>query len=312
MNNLTTQAAPAAPAAPEKEIPKWVSTLRKDVEIKKKIVDIFRGIIDDPSEAERYYNRLTIAAVRQVAKNPKMMSIVNVDKGKSLLDAVLETASLGLEIAPVYRHAWMIPRYNKNLGREEITWQMGWQGWWYLVQRQFNITSYSVVPLYEIDFKNQTFSWKIVNNRKVINHDVAATMFLPENPDGSDPRGKIVGIYVILVIKELGEFAEIARFSDLYKAAELAKGKNADMSFWNKFRFQMMRKTVIAQICKSLPLGGSRKLSETLLDHDVLESTCVNITGTREEEENWDDDCIIIPEDCLTQEGVENATVLQD
>ena len=305
MNNLNTQ------AAPEKEIPKWISTLRKDVEIKKKIVDIFMGIVDDPSEAERYYNRLTIAAIRQVAKNPKMMSVVKVDNGKSLLDAVLATASLGLEITPVYRHAWMIPRYNKNLNREEITWQMGSQGWWYLVQRQFNITSYTVVPLYEIDFKNQTFSAKIVNNRKLINHDIVATMFLPENPDGSDPRGKIVGLYVILVIKELGEFAEIARFSDLRKAAELAKGKNADMSFWNKFPFQMMRKTVIAQICKSLPLGGSRKLSEMLLDHDVLESTCVNITGTREEEENWDDDCIIIPEDSL-HEGVADAIVLSD
>lgn len=304
MNNL---------AITEKGIPKWISTLRRDDEIKKKIVDIFKGIVNDQSEAERYYNRLTIAAIRQVAKNPKMMSVVKVDDGKSLLDAVLETASLGLEISTIYRHAWMIPRYNKNLSREEITWQMGSQGWWYLVQRQFNITSYTVVPLYEIDFKNQTFSAKIVNNRKVINHDIAATMFLQENPDGSDPRGKIVGLYVILVIKELGEFAEIARFSDLRKAAELAKGKNADMSFWNKFPFQMMRKTVIAQICKSLPLGGSRKLSETLLDHDVLESTCVNITGTREEEENWDDDCIIIPEDYTqTTEGVENEIVLPD
>ncbi len=295
----------------EKRMPVWIATLRKDDENRKKIIDVFKGIVDDDREAEKYYNRLTIAAIRQVAKTPKMMKIVRVDEGKSLLNAVLATASLGLEIDAVYRHAWMIPRYNKSLDREEITWQMGSQGWWYLTQRQFRITSYTVQPLYEYDFKNQTFTAKTVNNRKLINHDIAATLFLPENADGSDPRGKIVGIYVILNIRELGEFAEVARLSDLKKAAELAKGKNAEMSFWNKFPFQMMRKTVIAQICKSLPLGGSRSVGDMLLDHDVIESTCVNITGKRTEEENWDDDCIIIPEDYLPQ-GDENEIVLPD
>lgn len=295
----------------EKQMPVWIATLRKDIETRKKIIDVFKGIVDDDREAEKYYNRLTIAAIRQVAKTPKMMKIVQVDGGKSLLNAVLATASLGLEIDAVYRHAWMIPRYNKSLAREEITWQMGSQGWWYLTQRQFHITSYTVQPLYEYDFKNQTFSAKTVNNRKLINHDIAATLFLPANADGSDPRGKIVGIYVILNIKELGEFAEIARFSDLYKAAALAKGNNAEMSFWNKFPFQMMRKTVIAQICKSLPLGGSRSVGDMLLDRDVLESTCVNITGNRaEDEENWDD-CVIIPEEYLPQ-GEKDEIVLPD
>ena len=227
---------------------------------------------------------------------------------------MIKAAQLGVELeSTVFKHGYLISRHNGKTKKQEITFQLGSQGWLYLVGQYFNIKSYTVCPLREYDFTHKTFTYEVVNNRKIINHNVGATLFLPKDGD-NDPRGKIVGAYAIIEIEGLGTFAEVGRLDDLYKAAYDAKKYKdkktdqwiAEMSFWDKFPYQMMKKTLIAIICKQIPIGGNRKMIEYLLSPNTIESTCIDVTGTQSEDESgFDESCLINYE-----EGVENEILL--
>jgi RecT family len=237
--------------------------------------------------------------------------------------AIIKAAQLGVELEnTVFKHAYLISRYNGKTKRQEIMFQLGAYGKLYLLNEYRKISAYTAVPLYEYDFVHKTFTHKVVNNREIIEHDVGATQFLPENADGSDPRGKIVGMYLIMKIEGMGEFVKVGRLTDLYKAAydskKYKKGNEwlAEMSFWDKHGKAMMEKTLAAQIASRIPIGGSRNSPKT----EAIDLPCVNIIGTQSADESGDksefndayliEDCFF-PEEHLPQ-GDENEIVLPD
>ena len=314
-----------------KAIPKWIPLVRGDKDkngevsgYSQQMVSACQGHFKDPEQAEQYLQRLRFAAISQVARDPNLQkSVQDPDKGgdggRSLAIAMIKAAQLGVELeSTVFKHGYLISRYNGKTKRQEITFQLGAYGKLYLLNEYHKILAYSAVPLYEYDFIHKTFTYKVVNNREIIEHDVGATQFLPENADGSDPRGKIVGMYVIMKIEGMGEFVKVGRLSDLYKAAydskKYKKGDQwiAEMSFWDKHGKAMMEKTLASSIAGRIPIGGIRNSPKT----EAIDLPCVNIIGTQAADESGDEsefnDAYLIPEDYLTPQGDEDEIVLPD
>ena len=252
-------------------------------------------------QAKEYTNRLLYVTGKIVNSTPALLKIAKTDGGESLADSMTFMAMRGLEVDPIFREAWYIPYGSK------ITPQVGSQGWLAFVQRRWGITSLKKVPIYEYDVDNDTIQYEIVNNQTVFAHDIKKTLLL-----SPEKRGKIVGVYVVMVVKGIGTLVEVGMLNDMLESARKAKGANADMRFWINHPGQMAAKTVIRKMCQMLANNGTQ-CADWALDPDTLETTCVRVDegdGKIPDMLQLDDACLI-PEEHLPQ-GDENEIVLPD
>jgi len=289
------------------QVPQWAKRITHK-EFLPKVYKAACGVFPE-KQAKEYTNRLLYVTGKIVNSTPSLLKIASADGGESLADSMTFTAMRGLQADPIFREAWYIPYGNK------ITVQVGSQGWLAFVQRQWGITSLKKVPIYEYDVDNDTIQYEVVNNQTVFAHNIKKTLFLP-----LEKRGKIVGVYVVMVVKGIGTLVEVGMLHDMFESARKAKGANANMKFWIDHPGEMMAKTVIRKMCQMLANNGTQ-CADWALDHDTLETTCVKETACVRVDINEGDgkipdmlqldDACLIPEDYLPQ-GDDSEPVLHD
>ena len=279
----------------------WAKAISEKESYLPKLHNAIKGIVKTDADAQQYVKRLIYVAGKTVQNSPTLLKIARADGGASLADSLTFIAMRGLPIDPVFGQAWLIPYGSK------ITPQVGSRGWLAFAQRQFKITNLIKVPLYQFDVDNNTFQWEVKDNVQHVSHNIAKTMLLPK-----DKRGKIGAAYVILQVQGVGTIVKLGMVEDLMEDARRAKGQSANMKFWIDFPAQMAIKTLVRKACQDLPLDGTF-MSEWILDHNVIESTCVDVPSQGNEVDMLDMDAdVLIPEEYLPHEGAADEIVLPD
>lgn len=194
-----------------------------------------------------------------ITKTPGLLECIPV----TLLNCVVDAASLGLSVDPRAGEFWLIPRNNRNLGGKEATGMIGWRGFVRLAKRAgVKRMVSSVVYRSELDLG--------------LVHLDKATMQLEHKQDWSgevnrDPS-EIVGAYAACWLEGDERPAAIEALTE----DELVKRKSKAQSpaIWNQWPVEMRRKTVI----RALFQRGAVALSEPVSTPKQITITTPQIT----------------------------------
>jgi recombination protein RecT len=193
----------------------------------------------------------------------------------SLMGAVIQCATLGLEPNTVLGHAYLVPFNKKDRfddGRE--TWRkevqiiIGYRGLIELARRSGQIVSLVAHEVHE----NDHFDLMYGLDEKL------------EHRPSLNERGDIVGFYAVAKLKDGGHCFEFMSLVQVMKIMESSQRKGKHEA-WKEHFVEMGRKTVIRRLAKYLPLSiefntasaldslaeaGKNQQLETVLDGDFL------------------------------------------
>lgn len=179
-------------------------------------------------------DRLTAISLSAASRNPQLL----VCTPESVLKAVMDCAKLGLEPTGKYGGAYLIPYYNKNLGRYEAQMQTSYHGEMKLARRSGDVSTIRARLVYERD----EFSISYGDDERI-----------EHSPSQADDRGTIVGVYAIARMKDGELQREYLRISEVEKRRGRSKAK--DLGPWVTDYEAMVKKTAIRALCNMLPMA---------------------------------------------------------
>lgn len=178
-----------------------------------------------------------------IVRNPRLVSC----HVRSLLNCAKDCMSLGLEPNTHHGHAYLIPRWNRQIGGDEATLQIGYKGFAYLMWRSAQVRMLGAGMVYENELSD--FSIELGTKGEV-----------RHRPAMRD-RGKPVGAYAWVDLLHGGtavdwmpidEIEGIMRRSESYQRAQ-GKGNNSP---WHTDFGEMAKKTVFKRLQKLLQMPG--------------------------------------------------------
>lgn len=202
--------------------------------------------LDKPEQRKRML-RVALAAA---AKNPKIFECAP----QTVALALMHCAELRLEPSSVLGHAYLIPRYSKQLRGQECTFLIGYKGYLELARRSGEIASMVAQVVYD----GEGFSVTIEDGEARIRHDIAFGK-------GAARRDEdIIASYCIVKMKDGSVYAD---WCDRTEIDERRKaGGDRSFSPWSTHYARMARKSAI----RKLLAGGMVPLSaEMLRAHEI-------------------------------------------
>jgi phage RecT family recombinase len=196
-------------------------------------------------------------ARQHLCKNDYTLQIARSNRA-SLIDAIGNVASIGLSLNPAYSHAYLVPR---KIGADKaICLDISYRGMIKLA------TDTGVIEYLkaELVYENDTFEYRGFNQAPVI----------ASNP--FKDRGELIGVYAMAKLTAGGflvetmtinEVNEIRNDSEAFKGA-LKKGVDSWgylNTVWVKYYTEMVKKTAIKRLYKTLPqTGAMAKLGDAI------------------------------------------------
>lgn len=195
--------------------------------------------------------RLIKVAITAVLKNPALLECSQ----ESMMLALIEVGSIGLEPTGVLGQAYLVPYYNKNTSQKEVQLQVGYRGMAELVYRAGKV--------YDIDPQ-------VVHEGDEFEYSLGLHPVLRHVP--SDGEGLLTHAYAVARY-EIGEskFVVLTR-DEVLKIKAASKGRGGPWVDWEE---EMWKKSAVRRICKSLPMS-------TALERAIARDDAVS-TGTIEE-----------------------------
>lgn len=197
---------------------------------------------------------------------------------RSVVEAVYDLASLGLEPNSPMQHCWLIPYGSGALSKMstsgevyEVRVQLGYRGILDLVRRSGAVANIYPCVVHEGD-KFQVY----LGTDKRIEHE----------PGGCDDVEKITHVYA--VVKNLhGEidFEVMSRAAIEHIRVNFSKNGN----FWRDHWEEMAKKTVLRKLCKRLPMDAAMRKAEELDNENWKTAEDAEFKPLREEGENFFD-----------------------
>jgi recombination protein RecT len=181
----------------------------------------------------------------------------------SLVGAIIQCATMGLEPNTVLGHAYLVPFWNSKKRRKDVQVIVGYKGLVDLARRSGQIISVAAHAVYEQD----EFDFQYGLEEK-LNH----------RPARGD-RGEIIAFYAVAKMKEGGHAFEVMwreevdaiRDASQNAYRDNGKGRTANkMSPWWDHYESMGRKTVLRRLSKYLPLSVEFATAVTM--EEVAES----------------------------------------
>ena len=198
----------------------------------------------------------------------------------SLLTAMVQSASLGLIPDPVLGQAYLIPYNNK--GKMECSFQIGYKGLIALARRSGEINSISA----QVVYTNDKFDFAYGTEER-LTHTPA-----------EDDRGEIRGVYAIAKFKQGGHQMHFMTKADVDAIRKRSRASTSGP--WVTDYAEMMRKTVLKNLAKYLPLSTDFQLAAALDDRNsAIDVDTVPIVSAEEVEARFNDDTetdVISPE----------------
>ena len=187
-------------------------------------------------------DRLMKIAVGELRRVPKLQECT----AESVLNAVIEAASLGVEIG-MLNQGWLIPRYNGKAQKMEASFELGYGG---LITVGKDNGDLDAVTL-EIVRANDRFK----RNQDGLEHEW--------NPWASDEaRGPMVGVYAILTLTSGTKQYETMSKEQVDGIMARSQSANSGFSPWKTDYEEMAKKTVLKRAMKKVKL--SRKAMEAI------------------------------------------------
>ena len=170
----------------------------------------------------------------QIRKSPNLLSC----DPKSLFDAILDVASLGLSFGGHRGEAYLIPF------KTTCTLVLGYRGLTKLAMRDPNIDTLSATLVYKNDF---------------FQHDAGCDQTVTHRPVAMDEdRGDLIGGYAIVKLRDGSPLPVVMRLDELAKIEQEALRKAGGRPTpWKSHREEMLKKTLLRRACKLIPANDA-------------------------------------------------------
>lgn len=161
---------------------------------------------------------------------------------RSLQEAILNIANIGLSLNPAAREAYLIPRWNNKLGVSEARLEPSYIGLSKLIVQSGAVTNI----IANVVFENDHFSVDLADSHKPVTHR-------PELSRAK--RGNCIGAYALATLPNDSKQVEWIDIYEINKIREMSESwkKQGIKSVWGVHPDEMARKTVIKRIYKYLP-----------------------------------------------------------
>lgn len=194
-------------------------------------------------------------AIELLFKNSKAMQAAQ-ENPHFVRRSVTKVASIGLTLNPAMAYAYLVPRYDKNVGNH-ICLDISWKG---LVKLATDSGAIKWAKS-EIVRENDTFKFNGVASQPV--HEM--------EPFGD--RGEMVGVYCVAKTVDGDFLTDTMSMSEINEIQETSKAKYGP---WKTFFGEMAKKSVIKRAQKQWPKGNDNRLEkaiEHLNNNEGLEAT---------------------------------------
>jgi len=222
-------------------------------------------------------------ARQALVKNQYLMDVARQNQD-SLTDAVSNVAAIGISLNPANKHAYLVPRtVNK---RPTVCLDISYMGMIKLAT-DTGIVAYMKA---EMVHENDDFTYLGFDSRPELK--VA-------NPFNKESRGAVIGVIAwaklnngdyINELMNIDELHQIRDDSEAYKVAVKKGGWLLDNCVWVKYYGEMIKKTVIKRLYKTLPQSdGSQTMSnaiELLNQHEGIDFNAAPQTVDYTEEDS--------------------------
>lgn len=188
----------------------------------------FLGSFPVASEAAR---ALRIAKTA-ILSNPKLIECTSA----SLLTGVMQSMQLGLVLDGVLGHSYLVPYYDKNLGRKQAQFQAGYKGLMELAFRSDKVRAITARVVRDGD----SFEW-----------EEGTDAHLKHKPKPNNGEAQVTYIWAMATCVGAKPFA-VMTFEEVDAIRKKAKSQTGP---WLTHPFEMMKKTVIRNLCKTLPVS---------------------------------------------------------
>ena len=198
--------------------------------------------------------RLTKVALTSIRNNPTLQECDQT----SLLVAIMNSATLGLEINDMIGQCYLIPFKDRKTGVTSATLQISYKGMIELCCRSGEVLSFQARTIYS----NDTFEIEYGLDPKL--------KHIPAIKD----RGEPIYFYAIARLKNGIDQFEVMSKEDCDKVRDNHSQSyryQKENSIWAKHYESMCHKTVIKKLCKLLPLSIS--LQEKLAHDETYQNT---------------------------------------
>lgn len=193
----------------------------------------FAAALPEVMSPERFI-RLTLTAF---SKTPMLYEC---SQG-SLLGSLLMAAQLGMEPNSPLGQAYLIPYYNRNSGKYECQFQLGYKGMINLAYRSGRVTD---IAAYEVR-ANDSFDYELGLNSK-----------LYHKPALHD-RGEVIAYYAVWHTKDGGHgFAVMSKEDIENHKKQYSKADQKGFSPWKTQFDEMAKKTVLKKALKYAPMAA--------------------------------------------------------
>ena len=207
-------------------------------------------------------DRLTRLVMGLVPKNPKILECTPA----SVAMCLLHCAELGLEPSTTTGHAWLIPRWSKQAGANELTFLVGYKGFLELAHRVGNVRTIYAGVVYD----GEDFTVSIDGDGVAIKH----TPDLSRGFDRTDDA--LIASYVIVTTKDGGTYSEWCTRDEIDQRRKA--GGSRRFSPWSTHFPRMARKCAI----RKLFAGGAVPMTGQAA-HQLRKAVEVDITAELQE-----------------------------
>ena len=180
-------------------------------------------------------DRMLKIALQAIRATPALMECTT----KSLMGAVIQCATMGLEPNTVLGHAYLVPFRNRKEGRTDVQVVIGYKGLVDLARRSGQIESIAAHAVYEAD----QFDLALGTEDRI--HHV---------PHIGGDRGHVIAFYAVAKLKGGGHAFEVMSKHEVDAVMKSTQSKGA-YGPWKDHYVEMGRKTVIRRLSKFLPLS---------------------------------------------------------
>lgn len=177
--------------------------------------------------------RFQTVTLQALAKNPDLLAC----DPASVILAVLDAASVGLEPTGVLSQAWLVPFRQKDAGKSRAQLMIGYNGYRTLARRSGEVSSIEARVVYEGDH----FEVHYGSDQRIVHR-----------PSFENDPATITHAYAITRMKDGTQLFDIMTRAELDGIR--ARSRSANKGPWVTDTAEMDRKTVIRRHVKALPL----------------------------------------------------------
>lgn len=199
--------------------------------------------------------RLMRVAMTTIQKNPKLLEA----DPRTLIGAIIQCAQLGLEPDSILGHAYLVPFWNSQLGRFDVTFIAGYKGLIALAKRGGDVTQIHAVNVYD----KENFIYEEGDNPKLKHtplppssrgEEKVGTYAVARNADGQTE-------FIFMWAEEIETIRDRALKT---RRIDTEKDPREKWGPWGTDEDEMFKKTAIRRISKILALSPEFQKASTL------------------------------------------------